>query len=65
MLPGTQNRVIFGLRGWLGVSDIGIVCEDCAQGRERSDSERSVVARRACRVRRAGGRELVGAVDEQ
>ncbi len=65
LLAGMQNRVILGLRGGFGVSDIGIVCEDSARGRERSGSERRVVARRAWRLRRAGGRELVGAVDEQ
>ena len=65
MLAGTQNRVILGLRSGLAVSDIRIAGEGGSREASRYGSERRVVAPSACRRRRAGGRELVGAVDEQ
>ena len=47
------------------MSDIRIADEEGSRGASRYGSERRVVARRACRGRRAGRRELVDAVDEQ
>ena len=49
----------------MGVSGIRVAGEDGSRKASRYGSERRVVARSACRLRRAGGRELVGAVDEQ